>query len=218
VNTAVLRRDGTAMAGAALVCLAAVLAGHVGREAGAVLCSLLLLYLVLVHRQQRRGPAAESSPETLIPGPRLNRIGTALGTFVAGLGLTVIGADLLVGAAIELARAWSVSDTVIGVTIVAVGTSLPELVTSVTAAVRNQADIAFGNIVGSNIFNVLGILGVTALVHPLTVPAEIANLDVWVMLGATALLLACAARGRLTRRHGMAFLLIYAGYLGIVLV
>ena len=119
--------------------------------------------------------------------------------------------------AIELARTWQVSEVVIGVTVVAVGTSLPELVTSVTAALRGQSDIAIGNIIGSNIFNVLGILGVTALVEPMDVPPAIAGLDIWAMLAATAALVIFAATGgRLSRGEGGVLLLVYGAYLGVL--
>ena len=103
----------------------------------------------------------------------------------------------------------------IGLTIVAVGTSLPELATSMIAAYRKQADIAFGNILGSNIYNVLGILGVTALVEPMAIPADIADSDVWIMVAATLLLLVFATTGRrICRMEGVGFLALYGGYIG----
>jgi len=101
--------------------------------------------------------------------------------------------------------------------VVAVGTSLPELVTSVMAALRRQPDIAFGNVVGSNIYNVLGILGVTAAVHPIPVPPEIARFDIWVMLAATAALTLAAVTGwRITRAEGAAMLVSYGVYVGVL--
>jgi len=99
------------------------------------------------------------------------------------------------------------------------GTSLPELVTSVVAARKGQGDLAFGNVVGSNIFNILGILGVTAMVKPLVVPPEIIGFDIWVMLGATALLIGFALAGwRVTRGRGALLLGAYVAYLGALLV
>lgn len=89
-----------------------------------------------------------------------------------GIALTLFGARLLVDAAIELATLWGVPGAVIGLTVVAVGTSLPELVTSVVAVLRRQGALAFGNVVGSNIYNILGILGLTALIHPIPVPPQ----------------------------------------------
>jgi cation:H+ antiporter len=134
-----------------------------------------------------------------------------------GQALAVVGARLLVTGAVALAQTFGISETVIGRTLVAVGTSLPELVTSVTAVLRRQGDVAFGNILGSNIYNVLGILGVTALVQPIPAPAEILRLDIWVMLAATALLLVFAATWRrLDRREGAVLLAGYVGYIAVL--
>jgi cation:H+ antiporter len=103
---------------------------------------------------------------------------------------------------------------VIGLTIVAIGTSLPELVTSVVAARKGHSDIALGNIIGSNIFNILGILGITALVKPIAVAAEIVQFDIWVMGAATVALLAvCASGWRITRAEGGAMVAAYVVYL-----
>jgi cation:H+ antiporter len=96
---------------------------------------------------------------------------------------------------------------------------MPELVTSVIAARRGQSDVALGNVVGSNIFNILGVLGVTAVIQPINVAAQIATLDIWVMLGASVALIACAAfGGRVTRGQGAVFGLAYAGYIAVLLV
>jgi cation:H+ antiporter len=135
-----------------------------------------------------------------------------------GFAGVVFGADLLVGASIELARRWGASETVIGLTLVAVGTSLPELATSIMAGLRGRPEIALGNVVGSNIFNALGIVGATALVKPLAVPPEIARFDAWVMTGTAVLVVASIAVGwRLGRREGLLLLALYAGYLGVIL-
>jgi cation:H+ antiporter len=107
------------------------------------------------------------------------------------------------------------SETVVGLTAVAVGTSLPELVTSVMAALRRESGIAFGNVVGSNIYNILGIMGVTALVQPIPIPPQIAQLDVWIMLAATlALIVAVVAWKQIGRGTGVVFLGAYAAYTG----
>ena len=106
------------------------------------------------------------------------------------------------------------SDTLIGLTVVAVGTSLPELVTSAVAAFRRHSDVALGNIIGSNIYNVLGILGVTALVAPIRVPPEIIRLDIWVMVAATALVVLFVRTGmRIVRLEGLILLAAYGGYI-----
>ena len=138
-----------------------------------------------------------------------------LGLAIAGIIGTIIGARLLVDGAIEIARDFGVAETVIGLTVVAVGTSLPELVACVIAALRRHPDVVLGNIIGSNIYNVLGILGVTAIVHPIAIPPEIAAFDIWVLLGTTLLLGLFLRTGwTLKRWEGGVFLVLYAGYVG----
>lgn len=133
---------------------------------------------------------------------------------LAGLALTVLGARLLVDGAIDLARGWGVSEALIGLTVVAVGTSLPELTASASASFRGRGDLALGNVLGSNIYNVLGILGVTALAKPLEVPAQIAGFDIWIMVAAASVLIAMAVTGwRISRREGAVLLIGYAAYI-----
>ena len=207
-------RDGTVAGAAALACLAVVLVGSLERVSGLLLVVALAGYIVFTARRERVA-AAEQADAALIPHGMSVPVG--LGFAFGGLVLTILGARLLVGGAIELAALAGVSDTVIGLTVVAVGTSLPELATSVIAAARRAPEIAFGNIVGSNIYNVFGILGATALVHPIPVPAEIVRFDIWVMLAATAALTAAAVTGwTVTRREGAALLAAYAAYLGVL--
>ncbi len=136
-------------------------------------------------------------------------------TVLAGLAGVVLGADLLVEGGVAIARVFGVSDEVIGLTVVAFGTSLPELAASVIAAYRGHSDIAVGNVVGSNLFNILGIAGVAAVVAPLPVSASILSFDIWVMLGATVLLLPILL-GRWHPRRGGAvlFLILYGAYIG----
>lgn len=211
-------RDGTALALSAGLCLAAVLYGEIGRVVGGVFVAGLIGYIGVTYwaESRRRSPAsdmldAEAASLTPIKG---GWIGAALGV-VAGLALTIVGAKLLVGGAIDLARAFGVSETIIGLSVVAIGTSLPELATSLVAATRGQSDVAFGNIVGSNIYNVLAILGLTALTEPLSVPLEIVRVDIWVMLAATAALIAAVFTGwRVSRLEGGVMLAGYAAYLG----
>ncbi|GKY88331.1 calcium/sodium antiporter [Sinisalibacter aestuarii] len=211
VETRAFRRDGTALALASLAALAVVLLGSLSRPAGALLLAGLIAYVATAYWLEKRAVPAEAS------APEDQQGGLARPALLAllGIAVTILGARLLVGAATELAQAWGVSDTVIGLTVVAVGTSLPELVTALVAAFRRQGDIAFGNVVGSNIYNILGILGVTALVHPLPVPAEIVAFDIWMMLAATgALALATFTGGRVSRAEGTAMLGAYAAYTG----
>ena len=207
VGGAALRRDGTAMALATLLAVAVMLSGELGRIVGAVLLLALVVYLVFAYRTGG-ADEADAVPDASYSVP------FALLLAVGGIGVTIVGARLAVDAAVEIASALGVSNTVIGLTVVAVGTSLPELVTSAVAAMRRQGDVALGNVLGSNIYNLLGILGVTALVEPIAVPPQIMRLDLWVMLAVTLLFLALAAKlGRIGRGAGAAFVALYAGYL-----
>jgi cation:H+ antiporter len=224
VNRAALRRDGTVLVLATLACLAVVLAGTAGRVAGAALVASLALYLTATliseRRSAGRSPAGQvyASEADAVPGPDLS-LGLALLVALVGLVITIFGARALVIGAVSLAQAAGLSETVIGLTIVAIGTSMPELVTSVIAVRKGQGDVALGNVLGSNIFNILGILGVTALVQPMAVPAEIVRFDIWVMCAASVVLLVCARSGwQLSRREGAGMLVCYAAYLGWLLL
>lgn len=204
-------RDGTALAIATLLCVGVVLWGTLDRLLGGVLITALMAYLAWAYLTDDTGaPDPAAAPETVgVPGP----IWIALLLAVGGIAVTILGAGIAVDAAVALALLWGLSETVVGLTIVAVGTSLPELVTSVMAALRRQSAIAFGNVVGSNIYNILGILGVTALVKPIAVPEQIAQLDVWVMVGTTlALITAVVLWQRIGRATGLAFVTAYTGY------
>ncbi len=183
VNPAAFRRDGLALAVATLACLGAVLFGYLGRPIGFALLGLLVAYVVWAYRSEIRHPDQEAemhehvAADASTPGLGL---AAAISMAVGGIAGTILGARLLVDGAIEIARDFGVTETVIGLTVVAVGTSLPELVACIIAALRRHADVVLGNIIGSNIYNLLGILGVTAVVHPISVPAEIASFDIWV--------------------------------------
>lgn len=208
-------RDGTALAVATLLCVGVVLYGALDRWLGGVLVAALAAYLILAYLTDRTAASDPiADPATVpdvapLPGPLWLALALALG----GIAITILGARLAVDAAVALALLWGMSETVVGLTIVAVGTSLPELVTSVMAALRRESAIAFGNVVGSNLYNILGILGVTALVRPIDVPPQIAQIDVWVMAGATlALIAVVVVWQRIGRGTGAAFLAAYAGY------
>ncbi len=205
------RRDAPALALATLAVIGVALTGGYGRIAGGVFLFGLAVYLALAYVTEKRAADAglldipHEAPQPLLP---------ALGFAVAGLGLLALGAKLLVSGAIGVATALGVSETLIGLTVVAVGTSLPELVTSVVAALRGKSDLALGNVVGSNIYNSFGILGATALVHPLAAPAAIVRFDNWVMLAATtALILFGLTRARIQRWEGALLTVSYAAYI-----
>jgi len=215
------QRDGAALVGSAAIGAAAMLLGSLNRFAGVALVGLLLGYVVWTYLTERGHPGSDSAAahageaSAAEPGP--TRLGTAVLFVAAGIAATVLGAHWLVRGAIGLAREAGISETLLGLTLVAVGTSLPELVTSVVATLRRQGDIAFGNIVGSNIYNILGVLGATALVQPIPVPPEVLRQDLWVMLGATALLVVFTVTGwRLARGEGGILMACYAGYIAVL--
>jgi len=206
-------RDGTALAAASMLCIGVILYGALMPWLGAALLLALLTYLGVAYVSDRADPAADAGQTGDVVADNHWSVWLALLLAAGGIAITILGARIAVDAAVALALLWGMSETVVGLTIVAVGTSLPELVTSVMAALRREQAIAFGNVVGSNIYNILGILGITALVRPIEVPAQIAQLDVWVMGGATlALVLVVVAFQRIGRGVGFAALAAYAGY------
>jgi cation:H+ antiporter len=210
-------RDGAVLAISALVAVAVSLNGEVDRVTGGGLLLVLIGYIVWCYLSERRrhdrsADVHAEQAELFEEWPR--SLSLAIVIALAGIGMTVLGAYCLVDGAIALALRFGVSDAVIGLTVVAVGTSLPELATAIIAAARGHADVAFGNIIGSNTFNVFGILGTTALVKPILVPPEILSVDIWVMLGVTGLLILFAITGwRLIRAEGAIFLAGYAAYI-----
>ncbi|MFW2587988.1 calcium/sodium antiporter [Sagittula sp. SSi028] len=207
VGRAALYRDLPVMMGvtAGFALLAATIG--MGRGAGMAALALLVAYVALVWRQERHHPDSADDIQT-------QTLPTAALMTVAGLAMIIIGGRWLVDGAVALAEQLDVPQSVIGLTIVAVGTSLPELVTSVIAALRRQVDLAFGNIVGSNIYNILAIGGVTAIAAPGQVPDRIVWTDNMVMLAASALFaFAAITATRVSRGEGAALLTCYGGYL-----
>ncbi|MEM0907037.1 MAG: calcium/sodium antiporter [Pseudomonadota bacterium] len=208
----VLRRDGTVLLGASLMMVAVVLSGSLERWAGVALIVMLAAYTISSFIVAARRGVSPGDDQPTTTWPRGFAISFAV--TVAGIIGVVTGADLLVKSAVTLSERAGLSQAVVGLTVVAVGTSLPELVTSVMAALRRQGQVALGNIIGSNIFNIMGIAGATALVAEVPIPRQIVRLDVWVMLAAAALLVAFAAKGRgIDRREGAILLASYGLYL-----
>lgn len=231
VTSRALRRDSIVMLGVAVVFAAVAAMAPIGPAIGGVFVAALAAYVYLAFRQERSSPAPadaaahgavyDKSAATQGADPALapraepgHSIALSLLTAAAGLGAVVLGGSFLVDGSVSLARAFGMSETVIGLTVVAVGTSMPELATSVVAALRRQTDVAFGNIVGSNIYNILGIGGATGLMADTNVPAQIVAFDNYAMIGATLLVIAMALTGRRICRTEGGFLL--AGYAAYV--
>jgi cation:H+ antiporter len=167
---------------------------------------IIYSYISDKKQQSKKTDENESTETPVMP------IWLALIKTFGGIALMMLGAKLLVDNSIILARNWGVSEAVIGLTIVAVGTSLPELATSVMSAIRGHNDVAFGNVVGSNIYNALFILGCTALFLPIAVPVSMGT-DIWLMTIITAILIGIALwQKRFSRSIGFAFLCAYVGY------
>ena len=227
VNIQLIRQEVPIMIGASLLLLAVSLDGRLGTVDAALLLGLMLAYTVFLVRQSRQETQAaqdEFAAEVEAPAPGAwdARLPVQLALIVVGLGLLVLGSDWLVDAAISFAKTLGVSDVVIGLTIVAAGTSMPEVATSVMAAIKGERDIAVGNVVGSNTFNILGCLGISGLAAGsagLGVPASVLNFDIWVMLAVALACLPVFVTGReIARWEGGVFLLYYAAYVAYLIL
>ncbi|MCZ6744310.1 MAG: calcium/sodium antiporter [Alphaproteobacteria bacterium] len=211
-----LKRDGAVMLGAAVLMVVLGLTGAITAVQGAVMLFALITLTLYAYWSERRNSASADllsrEAEEFAEWPR--SLWPSLLAVIGGIASVVFGAQILVAAAVELARDFGISEAVIGLTLVAVGTSLPELATAAVAAYRRHPDIAIGNVVGANTYNILAILGVVSMVEPLTIPAQIVGFDIWFMLAATILLLAMIlVRGGLSRAVGAGFLAVYGFYL-----
>lgn len=204
-----------------LVFIAACFLGPLSWVHGLILLGILAVILgdqaraALAHRRSAKDD--EEDVEGADPSMRGWKIALFLVLGLIGLPL---GADLLVKASLEIAQRFGVSDSVIGLTLVAIGTSLPELATTVMAAIRRQADVALGNVIGSNMFNLLAIIGVATLFGDIPVQVDFLRFDLWIMLGATVLI-APFVFGKnldLTRRWGFLLTALYVGYITMVVM
>ena len=218
VKPLILRRDAVTVVFASMLFLVLVLVGSsvLGQTDALILLMTLVAYLVWAYwsESSQAAPSAEVHQAefeelTALPG---SAVWTVI-TLIAGLLLLIAGSQVLLVGAVGIAEHYKVSESVIGLTLVAVGTSLPELSISIIAALRRHADVAIGNVLGSNIFNLLGILGVSAILQPLPVHERILQFDQWVMLGTSLLLLLFLYTGnRLGRLEGGVLLTGYVVY------
>lgn len=200
------------LASAGLLALVAM-GGRVAGWQGMLFLALLAAYLVYgAMRGRAQGADLPATGASMA-------LWQMLGFLAAGLAALVFGADFLVDGATSLARGIGISDAVIGLTIVAVGTSLPELATSVVAAFKRQPEIAVGNVVGSNIFNILGILGVTAAISPVPVAPQMVSFDIPVMVAVSVAIAALLTFTRhVPRLAGLALLAVYGWYCTVLFV
>lgn len=204
-----------------LLCLALAQDGSINALDGVLCITIYVLftaYMVTLVREQVTAAEAREFDAEIDELAHTPKLGTAIGWVVAGIALLGLGATATVNGAVSLARLAGLSERVIGLTIVAAGTSLPEIVASVVSTIRGRDDVAIGNVIGSNIFNILMILGLPALVAPLPVNPAITGFDAWWMLGLTLLLFPLMfTRLRIDRWEGFALLGVFATYTGILL-
>lgn len=228
VHGSAVRLEWPVMFVASLVTLVVARDGSIDRFEGGVMLVTLAVFVAYTIRLARRVSGAEAKQlaeqvesrdiGSSASGGARSRLPLALALLLVGVGGLVVGGNFLVDGAVRLARLAGMSERVIGLTIVAGGTGAPELATSLMAALRKRTDVAIANMIGSNIFNLLGILGVTALVTPIPVAAELVNGDMWWMIGSTVVLLpVLRTNAQISRFEGALLAGCYVTYLVILL-
>jgi len=220
IATGIVRRDVPIMIGVTALGILVLGGGTVSRFEGVILSlGIVGFVLYMFFEARREGDAGEHHLGEIVgdePKQQTN-IPASVAILLAGIGLLVLGADVLVRGATSLATAMGVSSAVIGLSVVAFGTSLPELATSLTAAFKRESDLAVGNILGSNVFNLLCVMGLSAVARPLEVPAEAMARDVWVMgLASLACLPMLTSARRISRGEGTILFVFYVGYIAAI--
>lgn len=215
-NAESVRRDSAIMVAVSMLFVALCWTGVIQFWQGAIMLALLIGFLVRSYLSSRNGDQTVEAIVDEIEGIAVRPHSMFVSSVLVLVGLVglVAGSSLLVDGATGLARAAGIPEEVIGLTLVAIGTSLPELATSVVAAIRRHGDVAVGNVVGSNLFNILGIMGVTAMVRPIPVPDQFLSFDLWLMLASSVVLLLFVLRGAsINRLAGTVLAVGYAIYL-----
>ena len=218
-----IRVDVPIMLGVSVLALVLALDGGIGRVDGAILAALLVGYTLLQVGLGRSDPAAGDTALVTVDGPPRGTRAWVMNVALVGggLALLILGANWLVDSATLIARQFGLSELVIGLTVVAVGTSMPEIATSIIATIRGQRDLAVGNVVGSNIFNLLGVLGLAAVISPTGIPVSPAavNFDIPVMMATAMACLPIFFTGHSIQRwEGGVFLGYYVAYTAYLLL
>ncbi len=227
VRSETLRREFPVMFAVMLITLVLLMDGTLGRLDGLLLLGgmFVMIYWVaelgMRQRNNREQPASDPMADEYAEEiPSHMPMGKALFWIAIGMVILLGSSRLLVWGAVNIAQWFGISELIIGLTIVAIGTSLPELAASVMSALKNEHDIALGNILGSNMFNLLGVLGMPGLIHPAVLPEGVLERDYPIMIGLSVALFAMAygfrGPGRLVRPEGLLLLLAYFGYLGLL--
>jgi cation:H+ antiporter len=202
---------------ASLVVAAFVMDGTLARLEGGILAGALIAYLALTVYMARRERSAHVREEFAaeIPKP-MGSLAAEIGLIAVGLAALALGAQSLIFGAVRIAGAVGMTDSMIGITVVALGTTLPELITCMVAALKREDDIAIGNVIGSNIFNLLGVLGLAALIAPIDA-AGVRPVEVWGAVALAGLSLPVMWRGMIVNRwEGALLVAAYFGYLALV--
>jgi cation:H+ antiporter len=224
VHSQMIRQEVPIMIGASVLLLVLILDGSLGRWDGALLLTLLAGYTIFLIRQSRaetRETREEFAAAAASERGWDRHWSVQLTLIVAGLVLLTLGSRWLVLASVSFARSLGVSDLIIGLTVIALGTSLPEIATTILAALRNERDIAVGNVVGSNTFNILGCLGAASLVshNGLPIATAVMNFDIWVMIAVAIACLPVFISGRkIGRGKGLLFLAYYVAYVAYMVM
>jgi cation:H+ antiporter len=212
-------RDGIILVVCSAVFTGLALSGSLDMMSGLILTAMFIGFLVYSYWREAHGADPEvaemhahEAEEVEAPDNPWVLLAMTLG----GIAAVVFGAELLVNGGTQIARQYGVSEEVIGLTMIAVGTSLPELAASGMAALRGHTDVALGNVIGSNLFNILGVLGIVSMIQPLPVAQQLIEFDLWVMMGATVLLVPfMVTRWKLSRLEGFIFAASYGVYIAV---
>lgn len=233
VEKGILKRDFPINIIFSIIILVMTYMGGISRIGGIILLLCMAFYLYLTIRAAKRGKmedegndtssnlykALSRKMESFIPSQTVSGAILSVLFCIVGLAAVILGGQMVVDNASAIARAWGLSDTLIGLTIVAIGTSLPELVTSIVASRKGESDLAMGNVVGSNIFNIAFILGMSATLNPITAP-DFAFIDAAIMTGTTALMLVlCSGKKHMLNRYeGVLCVAIYIAYTAYIIM